>query len=83
VFDLLDLVLRAFARIDVRDVDDGFLGRISTFRMSSVGAGIEEIADVERFQILIAVELLVIGVGDGIELGLVLRGSTASASPRK
>ena len=39
-----------------------------------VGAGIEEIADVELLQILVAVELLIVGVGDGLELRLVLRG---------
>ena len=39
-----------------------------------VGAGIEEIADVEPLQIFVAVELLVVGVGDGVEFRLVLRG---------
>ena len=39
-----------------------------------VGAGVEEVADVELLQVLVAVELLVVGVGDGIELRLVLRG---------
>ena len=38
-----------------------------------VGAGVEEVADVELLQIFVAVELLVIGVGDGLELRLVLR----------
>jgi hypothetical protein len=84
VFDFLDLVLRAFPRIDVGDVDDGFLGRIEhRLDVIEVGAGVEEIADVERLQVLVAVELLVIGVGDGLELGFVLGASTASASPRK
>jgi hypothetical protein len=41
---------------------------------STYRAAVEEIADVELLQVLVAVELLVVGVGDGIELGLVLRG---------
>jgi hypothetical protein len=36
-----------------------------------VAAGIEVVADVELLQVLVAVELFVIGVGDGVELGLV------------
>ena len=74
VLDLPDLVLRAFARIDARDVDDRLLGRVEHLQdVVGIGAGIEEIADVELLQIFVAVELLVVGVGDGIELRLVLR----------
>ena len=75
MLDLLDLVLRAFARIDVRDVDDRLLGGIEHLQdVVGIGAGVEEIADVELLQIFVAVELLIVGVGDGIELRLVLRG---------
>ena len=38
VFDLLDLVLRALARIDVRDVDDRFLGGVEHLQ-NVVGIG--------------------------------------------
>ena len=75
VLDLPDLVLRALARIDVRDVDDRLLGRVEHLQdVVDVGARVEEIADVELLQVLVAVELLVVGVGDGVELRLVLRG---------
>src|SRR3546814_6941980 len=36
-------------------------------------AGIEIIADIERLEIFIAVELLVVGVGDAIEFRFILR----------
>ena len=69
------LVLRALARIDIRDVDDGLLGRVEDVQdVIDVRAGIEEIADVELLQVFVAVELFVIGIGDGLELRLVLRG---------
>ena len=57
----------------------------STFKdVVGVGAGIEEVADVELLQMFIAVELLVVGVGDGLEpLTRPAGASTASASPRK
>ena len=75
VLHLPDLVLRAFARIDVGDVDDRLLGRVEHLEdVIGVGPDVEEIADVELLQILVAVELLIVGVGDGIELRLVLRG---------
>ena len=75
VLHLLDLVLRALARVDVRDVDDRLLGRVEHLQdVVDVGAGVEEVADVELLQVLVAVELLVVGVGDGVELRLVLRG---------
>ena len=45
-----------------------------------IGAGVEEIADVELLQVLVAVELFVVGVGDGVELRLVLR---VQARPRR
>ena len=75
VLDLPDFVLRALARIDAGDVNDRLLGRVENVEdVVGIGAGIEEIADVELLQIFVAVELLVVGVGDGIELRLVLRG---------
>ena len=74
VLHLLDLVLRALARIDVGDVDDRLLRRVQHLQnVVGVGVRIEEIADVELLQILIAVELLIVGVGDALELAFVLR----------
>ncbi len=78
------LVLRAFARIHIRDVQDRFLIRIEHFQdVVSIRARIEEIADIERFQVFVAVQLLVVGVGDGIELGLVLRHQDRNSIPAK
>ena len=69
---LPDLVLRALTRVDAGDVDDGLLGRVQHGEdVVSIGAGVEEIADVELLEIFVAVELLVIGVGDALELRLV------------
>ena len=74
VLDLLDLVLGALAGVDVGDVDDGLLGRVEHLQdVVDIRAAIEEVADVEALEVLVAVELLVVGVGDGVELGLVLR----------
>ena len=48
--------------------------RVSAFSASvSAGSRVEEVADVESFQVLVSVELLVVGVGDGLEPRLVLR----------
>ena len=69
------LVLRALARIDIRDVDDGLLVGIEDVEdVIDVRPAVEEVADVELLEVLVAVELLVVGVGDGIELRFVLRG---------
>ena len=73
VLHLLDLVLRALARIDVGDVDDRLLGRVQYLQnVVGVGVRIEEVTDVELLQILIAVELLIVGVGDALEFAFVL-----------
>ena len=62
------------SRVDARDMDDRLLGRVEHLQdVVDIGDGVEEIADIELFKIFVAVELLVIGVGDGIELRLVLR----------
>ena len=72
VLHLPDLVLRALARIDVGDVDNSLLGRVQHGEyVVGIGAGIEEVADVEPLEVLVAVELLVVGVGDALELRLV------------
>jgi hypothetical protein len=80
VLHLAHLVLRAFARIDVRDVDDGLLARVEDVQdVIDVRPAVEEVADVELLEVLVAVELLVVGVGDGIELG----SSAGQARPRR
>ncbi len=74
VLDLAHLVLRALARIDIGDVDDGLLCRVEHLEdVIDIRPAVKEVADVELLQVLVAVELLVVGVGDGIELGLILR----------
>ncbi len=73
VLGLAVLVLQALARIDRGDVDNGLDRRVKQRRdLLGVGAGVEAVADVQHLEILIAVELLVIGVGDGLELGFVI-----------
>ena len=73
VLDLADLVLGALARVDVGDVDDRLLVRVEHPQdVVGIVPRVEEIADVEPLQILIAVELLVVGVGDRLEPRLVV-----------
>ena len=74
VFDLPDFVFGALAGIDVGDVDDRLPVWIEHPQdVVGVISCVEEITDVEPFQMLVAVELLVVGVGDGLELGFVVR----------
>ena len=62
---LAHLVLRALARIDVGNVDDGFLGWVEHRKdVVDVGAAVEEVADLQVLQMLIAVQLLIVGVRD-------------------
>ena len=71
-FGFLDLVLQALAGVDIGDVDDRLELVVEHLRkVIEIGAGIEEVSDIERLQIFVAVELFVIGVGDRLELGLV------------
>jgi Ti-type conjugative transfer relaxase TraA len=56
-------------------MDDGLLGWVEhRLNRIEVAARVEEIADVERLEMLIAVQLLIVGVGDGLELRLVFGG---------
>ena len=74
VFHLLDLVTHALAGVDVGDVDDGlFVGVEDLEDIVGVGPGVKVVAKVERFEVLVAVELFVVGVGDGLEFRLVFR----------
>jgi hypothetical protein len=82
--DLVDLVLGALSRIDRWDVDDRLCGGIqAVLDRFKVAVGVEKVSDVELFQVLIPVELLVVGVGDGFELASSSGVSTGAASPRK
>ena len=48
VLDFADLVLGAFPRIHAGNVDDRFLGGLQNFQnVFGIGAGIEEISDIE------------------------------------
>ncbi|MNN08175.1 hypothetical protein D3C81_1210250 [compost metagenome] len=72
VLHLPDLVLGAFSGVHVRDVDDGFLGGVEHLEdVVGVGARVEVVTDVQFLQVLVAVELLVVGVRYGIEAGFV------------
>jgi hypothetical protein len=74
MLDFLDLLLRALARIDARDVDDRFLGGVEHLQdIVGIRAGGEKIADVELLQIFITVQLFIVGVGDCIEFCFVVR----------
>jgi hypothetical protein len=55
----------------VEDVENRF---VALPLLCYVGAGIKEVTDVELLEVLITVELFVIGIGDRLELRLVLRG---------
>ena len=56
-------------------MDDGFQGRVEHFfDCFHISACIKEIADVQRFEPVIAVELFVVGVSDSLEFCFVCRG---------
>ena len=74
VFDLDNLLLRALARFDARDVDDRLLGRVQYLHdLLRIGVGVEEVSNIKLLQVLVAVELLVVSVGNRLELRFVLR----------
>ena len=71
--DLLDLVLRGLARVHVRDVDDRLLVQVEDLAdRVGVAALVEVVADAERLQVLVAVELVVVVERDRREPRLVL-----------
>lgn len=72
VLHLADLVLCALAGVDVGNVQNGFLFGVQHLHdFVGVAASVEVVADVELLEVLVAVELFVIGVGDGVESSLV------------
>ena len=72
VLNFAILVFCALSRIHVWNVNDGLEGRIENLRQGvHIGSGVEEVADVERLQVLVAVELLVVGVRHGFEASFI------------
>ena len=68
------LVLQAFARVDVWDVNDGLQRWVEHLGDGiHIRAGVEEVANVQRLEPLIAVELLIVGVSHRLELRLIGR----------
>ena len=68
VLDFFDFVFGALAGVDVRDVQDGFLFGVEHLHdLVGVALGVEVVADVELLEVLVAVELFVVGVGDGFK----------------
>ena len=69
MFDFPVLVLGAFTRINVGDMDDGLLVRIEDAQyVVGVGTAVEEIPNVQSLKIFVAVQLLIVGVCNRIEL---------------
>ena len=59
VLHLFDFILRALARIDVGNMDNGLLVRIEYIEdVIDVGATVEEVADIELLEVFVAVKLL-------------------------
>lgn len=59
--DFFDLVFRRFAGVHVRDVQDRLLVQIEDFTdRLGVAALVEVVPDAQRFQMLVAVELVVV-----------------------
>ncbi len=56
-------------------MNDGFLGGVEHLEnVIHKGAAVEEVTDVESLEVLVAVELFVVRVSDGLELRFVSRG---------
>ncbi|MNT66970.1 hypothetical protein D3C72_2050740 [compost metagenome] len=73
--DLALLVLEALAGIHIGNMDDGFQCRVQHLGDGiNVAACIEEVADVQRLEPAVAVELLVVGVSHRLKPGFFRRG---------
>ena len=72
VLHFADLVLGALAGVDVGNVQDGFLFGVEHLHDGvGVVTRIEVVANVELLEVLVAVELFVVGIGYGVEFGFV------------
>ena len=70
----MELLSCGFHGVDVGDVEDGFLVEIKHFLQGvEIASLIKVIADSERLEILVAIELFVIGIGDLCESGFGFR----------
>ena len=59
-------------------MQDRLFARIKHFQnVISVGTGVEEVANVQRLEMLITVQLLIISICDRLELCLILRGQNS------
>ena len=68
VLDLLDFVRRTFAGVDIGNMDYRFfLGVQHLHDVVGVSTAVKIIADVQRLEVLVAAQLLVIRVGDRVE----------------
>ena len=74
MLNLLVLILCTLPRVHVRDVQDRLLVGIKHIQdVISIRTGIEEVPNIERFQVFVTVQLLIIGLSDGVEFRLVMR----------
>ena len=74
------LVFQAFAGIHIGNMDDGLQCRVQHLGNGvNVRACVEEVANVQRFEPLVTVELLVVGVGDRLKFGFIRWGQNRLA----
>ena len=65
-------VFQTFAGVDVGNMHDGLERWIKHFtNRIDIRTGIKKIADFQRFEPAIAVELFVVGIRDGVEFGFI------------
>jgi hypothetical protein len=75
VFYLALLVFQTFAGVHVGNVNNGFQRWVQHLGNGvHVRAGIEKVAHVQRLEPVVAVELFVVGVGDGLKPRFINRG---------
>ena len=68
------LVFQAFPGIHVRNMNNGFQRRVQHLgNRIDISAGVEKVANVQRLEPAVTVELLVIGIGHGFKPRLVCR----------
>ena len=72
--DFLDLVLRGFAAVNVRNMDKGFLVEVQNFvNRRRVSPLVEVMPDAQRLQVLVSIQLVVVVERDRGELLFVFR----------
>ena len=74
MLDLFNLVLRALPRIHIGDVNNRLLRWVKYAQnFVRVRAAVEVVADIQLLQVFVAVQLLIIRVGDGLKFALIYR----------